>query len=49
MEIASELCINLLFMPFYSPNLNLIERFWKHINSKLSIKHFNNFYCLLKL
>ncbi|TAE30724.1 MAG: hypothetical protein EAZ92_04115 [Candidatus Kapaibacterium sp.] len=26
---AAELGIELLFLPLYSPNLNLIERFWK--------------------
>jgi transposase len=42
-ETALDLGINLLFMPPYSPNLNLIERFWKHVKSKLSIKYFDNF------
>jgi len=29
MEVASEYGIELLFLPSYSPNLNLIERLWK--------------------
>jgi len=29
--LADELCIELLFLPPYSPNLNLIERLWKFI------------------
>ena len=28
-ELAKELGIKLLFLPSYSPNLNLIERLWK--------------------
>jgi transposase len=31
MEKARELGIELAFLPPYSPNLNLIERFWKHL------------------
>jgi transposase len=32
---ACELGIQLLFLPTYSPNLNLIERVWKFVKSKL--------------
>ena len=32
---AAELGIDLLFLPPYSPNLNLIERVWKFVKSKL--------------
>jgi len=32
---ARELGIDLLFLPTYSPNLNLIERVWKFVKSKL--------------
>jgi transposase len=28
-QLAGEMNIELLFLPSYSPNLNLIERFWK--------------------
>jgi transposase len=31
MDKARELGIELLFLPPYSPNLNLIERFWKYV------------------
>ena len=34
-EKASELNIDLIFLPTYSPNLNLIERVWKFVKSKL--------------
>ena len=32
---ARELNIDLIFLPTYSPNLNLIERVWKFVKSKL--------------
>jgi transposase len=41
MERARELGIELMFLPAYSPNLNLIERFWKHLK-KTSLS--NRFY-----
>jgi transposase len=43
MELAKELQITLHFMPPYSPNLNLIERIWKHVKSRLRSKYFNQF------
>lgn len=33
-ELAAELAIELLFLPPYSPNLNLIERLWKFVKKK---------------
>ena len=30
-SLALELNIELLYLPAYSPNLNLIERFWKFV------------------
>ena len=30
-DVAKELNINLLFLPPYSPNLNIIERLWKFV------------------
>lgn len=32
-ELAAELNLTLIFLPPYSPNLNLIERLWKHVKS----------------
>jgi transposase len=41
---AERLGIELLFLPSYSPNLNLIERLWKFTKSKsLRGKHYNDF------
>lgn len=42
--LAKSLSIELLFLPAYSPNLNLIERFWKFVKktclySKYSSDH----------
>lgn len=34
MDLALELRIELLFLPPYSPNLNLIERFWKFVKKQ---------------
>lgn len=34
-DLAATLKIDLLFLPSYSPNLNLIERYWKYLKSKL--------------
>ena len=34
-EYAKEHGIGLIFLPAYSPNLNLIERFWKLVKSKV--------------
>jgi transposase len=33
-ELAASLGIELLYLPAYSPNLNLIERFWKWVKKK---------------
>lgn len=33
-NLAAELQINLIFLPSYSPNLNLIERLWKFVKKK---------------
>jgi transposase len=42
--LAAELGIELLFLPSYSPNLNLIERLWKHIKKQcLYGRHFDSF------
>jgi transposase len=34
-QAASELNITLLFLPSYSPNLNIIERLWKFTNKTI--------------
>jgi len=39
---ASLVGIELVFLPSYSPNLNLIERFWKFVKKK---SLYNHFYC----
>jgi transposase len=42
--LASQLNIELLFLPAYSPNLNLIERLWKLAKKKvLYSKHYTDF------
>ena len=43
-DLAKELCIELMFLPSYSPNLNLIERLWKHVKKKtLNGKYYETF------
>ena len=41
---AAELNINLIFLPSYSPNLNLIERLWKFLRKEiLSNQYYHSF------
>ena len=43
-ELAKDLKIELLFLPSYSPNLNLIERLWRLLRKKcLNSKYFECF------
>ena len=43
-EFADFLGIELLYLPAYSPNLNLIERFWKFVKSQcLYSKYYSDF------
>jgi len=42
-SLAKELGILLHFIPPYSPNLNLIERLWKHVKSRLRSKYYDQF------
>ena len=42
-SLARELAIDLVFLPPYSPNLNLIERLWKFTKGKLQVKYYNDF------
>lgn len=42
--LALQLKIDLLYLPAYSPNLNLIERLWKFVKKKvLYSKYYTNF------
>lgn len=41
--LAKELGITLHYIPPYSPNLNLIERLWKHVKGKLRSKYYDQF------
>ena len=43
-NLAAELNIELLFLPSYSPNLNLIERLWRWVRKDcLNSKYFKDF------
>ena len=43
-ELAEKLNIELLYLPAYSPNLNLIERLWKFVKKKcLYSRYYENF------
>lgn len=41
--LAASLGIDLVFIPPYSPNLNLIERLWKFAKGKLRSKYYDDF------
>ncbi len=44
--MAQQLNIELLYLPSYSPNLNLIERFWKFVKkNSLYSKYYESFGC----
>ncbi len=44
LEIAARLNIEILFLPPYSPNLNLIERLWKFVRKEcLYDKYYEHF------
>jgi len=42
-KLAQELGIVLHYIPPYSPNLNLIERLWKHVKSRLRTRYYDQF------
>lgn len=42
-ELASQLEIQLEYIPPYSPNLNLIERVWKFVKGEISSKYYDDF------
>ena len=41
--LAKELGIHLIFIPPYSPNLNLIERLWKFVKKGLRSQYYSDF------
>ena len=41
--LAEELHIDLVYIPPYSPNLNLIERLWKFVKNELRTKYYDDF------
>ena len=43
MERAEQLGIVLDYIPPYSPNLNLIERFWKFVKGEFRSKYYDDF------
>ena len=43
LNLAEQLKIELIFIPPYSPNLNLIERFWKFVKGELRKKFYDDF------
>lgn len=43
MQNAEELGIHLVFIPPYSPNLNLVERLWKFVKTKLRTRYYDDF------
>src|SRR5215217_1095066 len=43
-DLAKQLGIELLYLPSYSPNLNLIERVWRFVKSEcLRTKYYANY------
>ena len=34
-ELAAQLKVELIYLPAYSPNLNLIERLWRHVKHEV--------------
>ncbi|MGA9381348.1 MAG: transposase, partial [Phormidium sp.] len=43
-DLAQSLSIEMLYLPAYSPNLNLIERLWKFVKKKcLYSKYYSDF------
>ena len=44
MELAKKINVELLFLPSYSPNLNVIERLWKWVKKDcLNCKYYEHF------
>lgn len=49
LEIAARLKIEVLFLPPYSPNLNLIERLWKFVKKQCLYNEYYESFQLFKL
>ena len=47
-ELATQLGIELLFLPPYSPNLNLIERLWKFVKKECLYSKYYETFALFK-
>jgi len=47
-ELAAQLGIELLFLPPYSPNLNLIERLWKFVKKECLYSKYDETFALFK-
>ncbi len=41
LALANQLGITLLFLPSYSPNLNLIERLWKFLKRRAAYRRYH--------
>ena len=48
-ELADSLAIELLYLPSYSPNLNLIERLWKFVKKKCLYSKYYPEFSLFKI
>ena len=48
LERATQLGIELLFLPPYSPNLNLIERLWRFVRKECLYSHYYEHFDLFK-
>ena len=42
-KLAAELGLDLVYLPPYSPNLNLIERLWKFVKGELRSRYYDSF------
>jgi transposase len=48
LEKATQLGLELLFLPPYSPNLNLIERLWRFVRKECLYSHYYEHFTLFK-